>query len=322
LIREIYRKGCYGVTKAALFCYIKGMPKLWWVFLFVTLFSACAQTPHEDDDANIIPNSVSNRNSARRTYLYRVDAVSEIAGFSIMVNGAEILSADGGDSVSSKVDINDWMISGNNKIDITIFWPDNVKFSPGISSASFKLFSNNTLIKEFKWPLAASDSLKSYPYTFTEVFKANGFPKVLLENAERVISSAGTLPRADQGEIAEIAQQLRKAFTEKNIDAIDNLLKTKYADLATARFTTAAVVKAESGAKFRELMEKEGYAVYFNNRNSYFSAAEDKAVRLGQGRIGFPEPALIITWRDNKKTSRWTMELYFAKIDGKWVIIR
>ena len=312
-----------GVTKTAYLCYNKDMRKLWWVLLFVAYFSACAQTPPEN---NIFSqkNDVTPARAPRRSYLYRIESSTQILGFSVMVNGAEIMVADGGEnSFNSRIDINDWMISGNNKIDITIFWPDSVKFTPGITSALFKITSNDKSIKEFKWPVTkASEDMNTYPHTFTEIFKADGFPRVLLERAERVISSAGALPREDQAEIAAIAQQLRTAFTEKDIDTIDNLLRFKYYDLATARFAAAAEIKAEADAKYRELMDKAGYTVYFNGRNSYFSAADDRAVRLGQGRIGFPEPALIITYRESGRTMRWVMDLYFAKIDGNWVIIR
>jgi len=291
--------------------------------MFVSMFSACAQTPAEN------ASPVNKRYSSKRqpkqetTFRYRVEVSSRIVGFNIMVNGADLMAADGGyDMTSSQIIINDWMVSGNNRLDITIFWPDGIKYAPGISSATFKLFSNDTLVKEFRWPAANMDAQKSYPHTFTEIFKAESFPNVLLERAERVISSAGVLPRKDQEEIAALAGQLRKAFTEKNIDSIGELFAAKYDDLAAARFTTTAAVKEEVDAKYRELMGKEGYTVNFNGRNSYFSAVDDRAVRLGQGRIGFPEPALIITWRENKKTVRWDMELYFAKIDGSWIIIR
>ena len=312
-----------GVTKTVFICYIKDMRKLWWVLLFVALFSTCAQTPPENNSSNQ-NQSVSSSRSLKRSYLFYIDASVQAVGFSVVVNGAEILIVDGGESsFNSRIDINDWMISGNNKVDITIFWPDSVKFTPGITSASFKLISNDKLIKEFKWPVArASEGPNSYPYTFTEVFKADGFSKVQLEKAERIISSAGTLPREDQEEIAAIAKQLRTAFIEKDMDTIYNLMRTKYEDLATARFTTVAAIKAEADTKYNELMAKSGYTVYFNGRNSFFSAADDRAVLLGQGRIGFPEPAVIIVWREGRVTQRWTMNLYFAKIDGKWVIIR
>lgn len=319
----VTEKPVQGVTKTDFFGYIKGMRKLWSVMLFAALVSACAQTPPENNLPIQNQSGTSSRPS-RRNYLFYIDASVQTVGFNVMVNGAEILIIDGGEgNYSSRIDINDWMVSGNNKIDITIFWPDSIKFTPGITAASFKIISNDKLIKEFKWSVArASEAPNTYPYTFTEVFKADGFPRVNLEKAERIISSAGVLPRDDQEEIAAIAKQLRTAFIEKDIDTIDALFSFKYSDLATARFTTAAAIKAEIEAKYRELMAKSGYTVYFNGRNSFFSAAEDRAVRLGQGRIGFPEPALIVTYREGRTTERWTMDLYFAKIDGKWVIIR
>lgn len=299
------------------------MRKFWPVLLFTALVSACAQTPVENNTLNRRQDLQASRIS-KRSYLYYVDVSARVLGFSIMVNGAELAAIDGGqESYYSRFEINDWMVSGNNKIDITILWPDSVKFTPAISSASFRLLSNDKLIKEFKWPVPGTpDQINTYPFTFSEIFKADGFPKVSLERAERVISSAGALPREDQAAIAAIAQQIRTAFTEKNIDAIDFLMEAKYTDLAIARFTTVDAIKEEEHKKYRELMGSPGYTVYFNGRNSFFSAADDKAVRLGQGRIGFPEPALIINYREGGRAARWTMELYFAKIDGYWVIIR
>ncbi|MDR0447101.1 MAG: hypothetical protein LBH07_00360, partial [Treponema sp.] len=59
--------------------------------------------------------------------------------------------------------------------------------------------------------------------------------------------------------------------------------------------------------------------VYNYGRFSFSSFADDRVVRLVQGPIRELRPALIINSRGN---SQWEMELYFAKIDGKWVIIR
>jgi len=298
------------------------MRKICLVLFFSVLFSACAQTPSESP-AREPKQSVNTSRSQKKQYNFHVDASCQVLGFNIMVNGAELLVVDGGAGYVSKIDINDWMVSGNNKLDITIFWPDSVLYSSDISSASFKLFSNDKLLKEFKWPMASpQDKLNSYPYTFTETFKADGFPKVLLERAERIISSAGALPRGDQDEIAAIVKQLRTAFTEKDIDTIDELFAVKYADLAAARFTVPLTIKTEAEKQYRELMNKTDYAVFFNGRNIFLSAADDRAVRLGQGRIGFPQPALVITWKEGKNTARWEMDLYFSKIDGRWVIIR
>jgi hypothetical protein len=70
-------------------------------------------------------------------------------------------------------------------------------------------------------------------------------------------------------------------------------------------------------------MEKDSYGVMpFYGRYGYFSIADDRLVRVVQGRIGFAEPALVITYREGRRTRRHDVDLYFAKIDGKWMILR
>ncbi|MDR2702114.1 MAG: hypothetical protein LBB72_06765 [Spirochaetaceae bacterium] len=299
------------------------MQKLGWILSVIILFCACVETQVEDSTIPT-PEIVPPPQPVKRVYFYRIESFSQIQGFNVLVNGAEMLVNEGGKPSEFRTDINDWMVSENNEISITVFWPEGVRFTSGVSPVSFKLFSNDTLIKEYRWPApGVQDMSSSYPRTINETFKADGFPKVLLERAARVISSTGVLPRDDQQAIAALVEQLRKAFTEKNIPNIDDLFSVKYNDLATARFTTPAAIKAEADKQYLELMEKEAYAIRpFSGRYGYFSTADDRVVRVIQGRIGFPEPALVITWREGRNTRRWDLELYFAKIDGKWVIIR
>jgi hypothetical protein len=313
-----------GVTKALFICYNKCMQKSGWILLVIILFCTCAGMQTEESTAFIPELGSPSPPPVKRVYFYRIEAFSQILGFNVLVNGAEMLVYEGGKPSEFRTDINDWMVSENNEISITVFWPEGVRFTPGASSASFKLFSNDTLIKEYQWPApGVPDTSGSYPRTINETFKTEGFPKVLLEKAQRVISSTGVLPRDDQQSIAALVEQLRKAFAEKNIADIDDLFKVKYDDLAIARFTTPANIKAEADKQYLELMEKGAYAVRpFSGRYGYSSTADDRVVRVIQGRIGFPEPALVVTWREGRTTLRWDIELYFAKIDGKWVIIR
>jgi hypothetical protein len=293
----------------------------------ISLF-ACAETPVKKDPS---PDSSSSGTAApvrapqKRTFFYRVEAAAQMVGFNVLVNGTEVYVSEGAKPSELKTTINDWMISGINEISFSIFWPDSVKFAPGYgASALFKLFSNDTLLKEFTWPIASKpDQANSYPYTFTEMFKADGFPKVALERAERVISSAGVLPKSDQEVIAGMATELRKAFTGKDIAVINELFKNKYADLAVARFTTAAAIREEISSQYLELFQKDSYTVRPpGSRFFYSSTADDRVVQVRQGRIGFQEAALVITWKEKGAAKRFDQELYFSKIDGKWVIIR
>jgi hypothetical protein len=299
------------------------MRKFCCILLVFVLVSACAQTPADVDSASA-PTAVK---VPKKIYQYRFEIDARTIGYTLLVNGAEMSVFEGGNGKTSTVStiINDWMISGNNEIAINIFWPDGLKFTPGAGSGVFRFFVNDTQIKEYRWPLAEVPE-NTNSYTINDTFKAEGFPRVLIERAERVISSTGALPQSDQEEIAALAEQVRQAFTEKDISRLDSLFEFKYADLAAARFTTAAAVRAEMNAQFREVMEKEAYAVRpfsYYGRYGYFSTADDRVVRLVQGRIGFPEPVLVITYRNEaRRTARYDLDLYFVKIDGKWIIIR
>jgi hypothetical protein len=291
------------------------------VFLVLLLFAACQTASAEKPAA---PSRPPAQRVSGKVQHYRIESVSQVVGFNLLVNGAELFVNEGGRNHSSRIELNDWMVSGNNELAITIFWPGTAKFAEGTSSASFKLFVNDSLLREFQWPAAGvQDVLESYPYTINETFRAAGFPKVLMDRTERVISSAGNLPRSDQEEIATLADEVRQAFIEKNIPEINRLFKVKYTDLASARFTTAAALQTAANEIYSGLMEKEAYTVRpFYGRYGYFSTADDKVVRLVQGRIGFPEPALVITYREGRRTVRYDLDLYLAKIDGQWVIIR
>ncbi|MDR1306681.1 MAG: hypothetical protein LBK74_03810 [Treponema sp.] len=301
------------------------MRKLCCILLVFVLFSACAQTP---DDVDPGPALISTPVKAPKAiYRYRFEVDARTIGYTLLINGAEMYVFEGGNGKVSTYStvINDWMISGNNEIAVNIFWPDGLKFTPGAGSGVFRFFVNDTQIKEYRWPVAEVPE-DTNSYTINDTFRADGFPRVLIERAERVISSTGALPQSDQEEIAALAEQVRQAFTENDISRIGSLFEFKYADLAAARFITAAAVRAEMDAQFLEVMEKEAYAVRpfsYYGRYGYFSTADDRVVRLVQGRIGFPEPVLVITYRNEaRRTARYDLDLYFVKIDGKWIIIR
>jgi hypothetical protein len=133
----------------------------------------------------------------------------------------------------------------------------------------------------------------------------------------------GVLPQADQAEITAVVEKLRQGFAAKDLEAIDELFAAKYADIATARFLKTEEYKAEMDAFYTELFSREAFAVRpLYSRYNFQSTAADRLVKVMQGSLGFPEPALVMTYRENKRTRRYDLDLYFAKIGGKWLIVR
>ncbi|MDR2143140.1 MAG: hypothetical protein LBP29_02075, partial [Treponema sp.] len=98
----------------------------------------------------------------------------------------------------------------------------------------------------------------------------------------------------------------------------------KNADLAAVRFLPPEEYRAASEAFYLELINRTDFSVRpLNGHYSFFSTADDRLVKVTQGRVGFAEPAIILEYRDDGgKKLHYEQDLYFAKIDGAWVIIR
>ncbi|MDR0402306.1 MAG: hypothetical protein LBH35_01810 [Treponema sp.] len=295
--------------------------KLFWPALFLLpalFFGSCVQVPvtGNDDPAE----TAAEAPTARYRYSFEID--SETA-FSLLVNGVELAFFEGGSSYSAPVILNDWMISGENEFSITVFPPENSRTA---SSCSFALKKKNLAdgVESTFYTLTRSGADGETMFDITERFTPEYFPVTLAEKAEKVIAAAGVLPMSDQREITSVVHRLREAFSAKDIGAINALMETKNADLAAARFLRPEECRAASETFYLELINKADFSVRpLNGHYSFLSTADDRLVRVMQGRVGFPEPAIIMEYRDDSgKKIRYEHDLYFAKIDGSWVIIR
>jgi hypothetical protein len=296
-------------------------------FVFV-LLAACVSSAGAGENGEIPADASQSRKNSPDTsrYRYYFDISTNTAGFTLIVNGVELVYFEGGKSYSKSLDINDWMLFGDNEFEISIFWPDDARYTPGKASGVFTLSMEETKsggdtktseLYALQWPGSLTEN---YPFSVTETFKPKQFPHVLIEKAERI---TGVLPRSDQEEITAVVEQLRQAFAAKDPALIDELLFIKYADIAGARFVRLDAYKAEVNSFYTSLFEREAFTVRpLYSRYNFQSTAADRLVKVMQGSIGFPEPALVMTYRENRRTLRYDLDLYFAKIDGRWIIVR
>lgn len=283
-------------------------------------FGSCAQFPVTGNDDPV--ETVVENPAAESRYRYSFEINSE-AAFSLLLNGVELVFFEGGSSYSAPVILNDWMISGENEFSIAVLPPEKGRT---VSSYSFVLKKKNV-----------TDGVESTLYTFsrpgadgetrldiTERFTPENFPAALIEKAEGVISAAGVLPMTDQREITSVVRKLREAFAAKDIGTINALVETKNTDLAAVRFLPVEECRAASEAFYLELINRTDFSVRpLNGHYSFLSVADDRLVKVMQGRVGFPEAAIILEYRDdNGRRARHEQDLYFAKINGTWIIIR
>jgi hypothetical protein len=297
------------------------------LFLLPALFFAsCVQLPpagNAEPADNVEPAGIVVEDSADECrYHYSFEINSRAAGFSLLLNGEELVFFEGGSSYSGSVLLNDWMVSGENEFFIAVFPPENGR----TASCGFILKKRNiadgaeSTLYTLDWPGASGATM----FDITERFTPENFPATFMEKAKRDISAAGVLPMADQREITSVVQKLRGAFAAKDIGTINALMEAKNADLAAVRFLPLEEYRAASDAFYAELMNRADFTVRpLNGHYSFLSTADDRLVKVMQGRVGFPEAAIILEYRDsNGKKARYEQNLYFAKTGGSWVIIR
>jgi hypothetical protein len=295
------------------------------------LFAGCAQSPATFSDG--VPASGIQRgrgtNKETAAYYYVFTVASDIVGFSIQINDAEVAYFEGGKPYSGSIEINQWMMSGKNDYTVTVFWPENIKFTPG--KGDFKLSldvskkSGDTLKETMLYTLKGPKpgAAETYPYGITETFVPEAFPATLLEKAERIMSDAGALPTEDRWEILDIVDRLSQALANQNAEAVYELQQDKYRDIALARYLPYETFRQQAEAEIRDLLGHANFEVRMTySKFNFLLTADNLLIRVVQGRVGFPEPAIIMTYRENNRTVQRSLDLYFAKIGGRWTIVR
>jgi hypothetical protein len=285
--------------------------------LFVVI--SCAQTGPAR-----IQNGISETEAAPLVKYRYIFEVQSTIGFTLIFNGTELLFFEGGGTYSDSVFLNDWMISGINDFSINLLPLSGSAQNEPVCAFSLKQYK--------KRPDGAPEESVLYTYQWltderrqdiSGNFHPEAFPFVLMEKASKTGSSAGALPRDDQTELTATVQAFKQAFSVKDIAAVNTLLERKYEDVAAARFFPVEEYRKENTVMYMELMEKPDFAVLpLNGHYSFHPVANGRLVKVMQGRTGFPEAALVLEYRDGGKKARYEQDLYFAKIDGRWVILR
>lgn len=307
--------------------------------LIVFLFTACAQTGPFASAAEV-------KTAPALRYVYNFEIKTKAVGFSLLLNGMGIASFDGAGDYTASIPVNDWALPGENELLIQFILPPlpSGKQAAPQNTGSFCDFflkqqifnaggglNEESVIYSYTWRAEGKDKNTGFgPVSEVIVpaedvkgrFTLNKFPRVMISQAERLDNRS--LTKEDQEEISRIATMLQGAFSAKDLSAVDGLLKTRYRDLASARFLSAADFEAENSAFYASLVGNQGFAPRPpNGRYVFLSTMNGRLVKVTQGSVAFPLPALILEYRDDKgRRIRYDIDLYFAKINGVWLIVR
>jgi hypothetical protein len=242
-------------------------------------------------------------------------------------------SYEGGASHSSYTEVNQWLLRGDNTVRIRYDLPSGNASDSGEAHLDVQLYwvapGDEELLPgrtecDYHWKHEPGGL---YPVVFTQPFGLPGFP-------ETALFLAGPLPAKYEGERADLQQDidaisaqvgaLAGAFLRRD-SVVYRLQRVKMEDVAKSRYQGSP----------RELEELESEALNFVaglEGLEYHEPAGPLQFRVtGENRfvhVVCPgasralEYTLSFTYRYEGEAQYFFINLYFAKIDGEWLIIR
>lgn len=261
---------------------------------------------------------------------------SRTVGYTIRINGVPVASFQGKSTSSSVAEINQWLVAGKNSVDIYVEWPHGLPYTSGEGRFEFAVFPSfpdvddpnpDNKYVDYQWP--RNGIPETYPNLCGETIDLGDFPHTRLQDAEQVETVKNGVfeepANGDKAIIISLVRELNMAFLKKDVDKIYELQRIKYEDIAVARYKDKKaqkeiIIEQLNWLKSLGELELSGkndeeYRFEFLNGN--------KIVLVTQGGINDPKPAVAVQEKgDGGKENQISVDAYFAKIGGKWTIIR
>lgn len=267
-------------------------------------------------------NAMSENNILSADY-YFLKAETHDAIATININDAPIIVSPDTDSLNTIVPMNTWLIEGENTVSINIFPPpDNTKdYNPNISISIFlhDPKSETPLAKTTLTTLNYSNKDEdveriTYPLSRSVKFDFNkSIPNMLWSTA----SDLTTITEADKTEIVDILNLLTSSLTSNNISKAIELQKFKLNEEALSVNKQYSVLEHAVTTTYKMLADQTGLT-------SQNIKAENLEFKIcGKNKLIFittttGENAIVFT----SDEMEFELEVFMAKIDGKWKIAR
>jgi len=257
---------------------------------------------------------------------YGLRVQSDIVSYSILINGVEQDSAKGGSSRSFYTEANQWLVRGENTIEARYNLPSGAP--TGDAEIEVHLYwatredQAEQPVVDYHWK-ARPDDL--YPVVYTCPFDLDDFPETMLACVEKLPAPEGevaVLSQEDKYAILSHIDQLVAAYLKRDFDAVYELQKLKFEDVATSRHQATAEELEELTSDARKFVVGLDKLEYHQPDAplQFVVTGDNKLVHVV--RSSSPEYALAFTYESEGEKQDFFIDPYFAKIDGKWVIIR
>jgi hypothetical protein len=233
------------------------------------------------------------------------------------VNDVPLVKTVDSEAVSCVLPINDWLINGKNNLTgvydrapdnkeddivvrIKVFIADNSKPSPVPSE----------VIREFLWP----PENPKMPHRISLNFEIEGIPETLFYTRSEQL---GRLSEDDKDDILAEIEKLRRGLENRDYDSVYQQYSIKYNDQAISEGQPAGSNRDNIIGQLQMLDDYSGMSsLPLEKENAVFGiVAMNKAVLVSRkdGRAG-------ISFENEDMNMK--MEIYLAKINSEWKVVR
>lgn len=217
---------------------------------------------------------------------------------------------------------NSWLLPGKNEISVEVLWPqaegsdDNVSLEVKFYLADlYKGFSDEA--KRYVTFTLPENADRSKPLVWEQTFTIPFVENLLLAKAETVAE----LTEEDKQEMIDRIEELKKAYADMDIERIYALQGDAWEDVARARYKSPDLEKEETTKAIEERFSITNLATPVEPLDA------PKFEQMGRLVLVYfdddPDPFTIkIDFEFDGGIYTWGAALCFAKVDGKWIILR
>jgi hypothetical protein len=265
------------------------------------------------------------------SYFLQVDAGQ--LSIAVYLNGISMLVEGRGLGIHETQPVNLWLKPSNNVLQVMLTQPEiqRVK-SPTDSSVEsqsekvdINLFLHDkaknipTILKSlahFQWPLAGVSSVYPYRWSYPIAAQISGLPTSLLWG---YAAHTENLSPVDRQAMTSIIFSLAGLLQQKRLEEAFQIMRFRYQDEAVAEGKPIARIKSAVLELWEVMLGNDSleYLPVPNEQLLFAVVGEKNIVRVSKEN---GSPAIEFIDRSAKNT--YGIPIYFASINGQWIIIR
>ena len=240
----------------------------------------------------------------------------------LLINDVPIVLFSRHTDVDITEQLNRWIKPGKNILSIYLHWPGGISYSPDEARFYLRLeaveigrkFRETPPLIEFIWPNTERE-VEKYPYETQVAFDVESQdspPSRLWREATQVV-----IDEVTRQTIIDLILQLHQALQAKNTQVLSTLLDFKGIDSGVSHYLTQ-----EDSRK----SQLEFFQFFFDIPNWQMLPLKIDALEFHllseQRLILVSRPGMEPALQSNDAGPRLLLPLYFAQIDGQWLVVR